>query len=236
MDPEVRRPHGALHGDVLDALGTRIAGGSLAEGAVLTLEGIARAYAVSVPVAREAVRVLQSMGLVTSRRRVGVTVQPRSAWHVFDPQVIRWRLEGTDRTAQLLSLSELRRGFEPTAAALAAERASAEHGRALAAAVADMEVHGRSGDLEAYLLADQVFHRVLLEASGNEMLAALSDVVGEVLAGRTHHDLMPARPNPEAIALHGDVGAAVRRGDAQAAELAMRRIIDEAAGAMSEEA
>src|SRR5689334_21203997 len=175
------------------------------------------------------------MGLVTSRRRVGVTVQPRQAWNVFDPRVIRWRLEGTDRTAQLLSLSELRRGFEPTAAALAAERATPEQGRALAAAVADMEVHGRSGDLEAYLLADQVFHRVLLEASGNEMLAALAGVVGEVLAGRTHHDLMPARPNPEAIALHGDVGAAVRRGDAAGAEQAMRRIIDEAAGAMREE-
>jgi DNA-binding FadR family transcriptional regulator len=220
---------------VLDALGTRITAGALAQGTVLTLEGIARTYAVSVPVAREAVRVLQSMGLVTSRRRVGVTVQPRAAWHVFDPRVIRWRLEGSDRASQLLSLSELRRGFEPAAAALAAERATPEQGRALAAAVADMEVHGRSGDLEAYLLADQVFHRVLLEASGNEMMAALSDVVGEVLAGRTHHDLMPARPNPEAIALHGEVGQAVRRGDVAGAERAMRRIIDEAAGAMRED-
>ncbi|GAA1916444.1 FCD domain-containing protein [Nocardioides marmoribigeumensis] len=220
---------------MLDALGTRIASGALATGAVLTLDGIARAHAVSMPVAREAVRVLQSMGLVTSRRRVGVTVQPRSAWNVFDPRVIRWRLEGEDRTAQLLSLSELRRGFEPVAAALAAERATPAQGRALAAAVADMEVHGRSGDLEAYLVADQVFHRTLLEASGNEMIAALASTVDEVLAGRTHHDLMPARPNPVAIALHDEVGSAVRRGDAPGAERAMRRIIDEAADAMREE-
>lgn len=230
-----RRPHGALHGDVLDALGARITSGSLAAGSVLTLDGIARAYAVSMPVAREAVRVLTSMGLVTSRRRVGVTVQPMSAWNVFDPQVIRWRLEGQDRTAQLLSLSELRRGFEPLAASLAAQRATPEQGRVLASAVADMEVHGRSGDLEAYLLADQVFHRTLLQASGNEMMAALTSVVDEVLAGRTHHDLMPARPNPVAIALHDEVGRAVRRGEPVAAEQAMRRIIDEAAAAMREE-
>src|SRR5689334_15319987 len=163
------------------------------------------------------------MGLVTSRRRVGVTVQPRQAWNVFDPRVIRWRLEGSDRTSQLLSLSELRRGFEPAAAALAAQRATAAQGRMLAEAVADMETHGRSGDLEAYLLADQAFHRTLLAASGNEMMAALAEVVGEVLAGRTHHDLMPARPNPEAIALHDEVGRAVRNGDAAAAERAMRQ-------------
>ena len=43
-----------------------------------------------------------------------------------------------------------------------------------------MVVHGRSGDLESYLLADKVFHRTLLEASGNEMFRALNGVVAEV--------------------------------------------------------
>jgi DNA-binding FadR family transcriptional regulator len=230
-----RRPHGALHGDVLDSLGSRVTAGSLAAGTVLTLDGIAHEYAVSMPVAREAVRVLQSMGLVTSRRRVGVTVQPRTSWNVFDPRVIRWRLEGEDRTAQLLSLSELRRGFEPLAASLAATRATPDQARTLRAAAADMEVHGAKGDLEAYLVADQVFHRTLLEASGNEMMAALADVVGEVLAGRTHHDMMPARPNPDAIALHDEVARQVRAHQPAAAEKAMRRIIDEASEALEAE-
>ena len=70
-----------------------------------------------------------------------------------------------------------------------------------------MSVQAKAGDLEAYLEADVAFHRTLLQASGNEMLAALTTVVAEVLAGRTHHDLMPARPNPVAIRLHGDVAA-----------------------------
>jgi DNA-binding FadR family transcriptional regulator len=234
-DPTPGRPHGALHGDVLDSLGARIVEGSLGAGTVLTLEGISREYAVSMSVAREAIRVLESMSLVTSRRRVGVTVQPREAWHVFDPRVIRWRLDGADRSAQLMSLGELRRGFEPVAAALAASRATREQCAALASAVSDMAVHGRNGDLEAYLVADVAFHRTLLEASGNEMVRALGDVVAEVLAGRTHHDLMPARPNPAAIALHDDVARAVRNGDGTAAERAMRAIIDEAADALREQ-
>jgi len=223
-----------LHGSVLSALGTAVVSGDLAAGTVLTLEGVCHEYGVSRSVAREAVRVLESMGLLASRRRVGVTVLPRTDWNVFDPRVIRWRLDSSDRVDQLLSLSELRRGVEPIAAALAASRATAEHCRVLAVAVSDMEMHGRAGELDHYLRADQAFHRTLLEASGNEMLAALGGVVDEVLGGRTHHGMMPAQPNPEAIELHDAVARAVRTGDAQAAERAMRSIIDEASAAMSE--
>ncbi|MCM3514215.1 MULTISPECIES: FadR/GntR family transcriptional regulator [unclassified Nocardioides] len=230
------RPHGALHVDTLDALGSRLASGEVAPGEVLTLDAIRREHGVSLPVAREAVRVLESMGMVVSRRRVGVTVQDPSDWNVFDPRLVRWRLEGSGRTEQLLAISELRQGFEPVAARLAADRATPEQCRAMAEATTDMAVHGRTGDLEAYLLADVAFHRTLLDASGNDMVRALAGLVEEVLAGRTHHDLMPARPNPTAIALHDEVARCVRTGDGAGAEHAMRAIIDEAAGAMTEQA
>lgn len=218
----------ALHDDVLDALGRRIVSGGLAPGTVLTLDSVDSQYDVSRSVSREAVRVLGSMGLVASRRRVGVTVLPRSSWHVFDPRVIRWRLDSEDRVAQLRSLGELRSGFEPVAAGLAAQRATPVQCGALAAAASDMVVHGRSGDLEAFLAADIAFHRILLEASGNEMLAAMGSVVAEVLSGRTHHHLMPEKPKPEAIDWHDQVARAVRSGDAVAARAAMQAIIDEA--------
>jgi DNA-binding FadR family transcriptional regulator len=223
------------HATVLDRLGTEITGGTRAIGSVLTLDGIGTEYGVSRSVAREAVRVLESMGLLASRRRVGVTVQPRSGWNLFDPRVVAWRLEGAERAAQLVSLAELRRGIEPAAAALAAERASAEQCRALATAVSDMVTTGRQRDLAAYLRADQLFHKTLLEASGNDMFAALSGLVAGALEGRTHHDLMPSRPNTEAIDLHDEVARTVRHGDAAAAETAMRAIIDEAAAAVTEQ-
>ena len=174
--------------------------------------------------------------MVASRRRVGITIQPPEQWNVFDPRLIRWRFESGDRAAQLVSLSELRRGFEPTAAALAARRADPHQCRITAAAVSDMVVHGRSGDLlQAYLLADKIFHQTLLQASGNEMLRALNGVVAEVLAGRTHHGMMPETPNPVAIELHDEVARATGYGDEAAAERAMRAIIDEAASAVTEE-
>lgn len=221
-----------LHADLLDRLGRLVAAGELAEGAVLRAEEMETRFGVSRTVVREAVRVLESMGMVVSKRRIGTTVAPLAAWNVFDPMVIRWRLAGPDRDAQLRSLSELRAGFEPTAAALAARRATPEQCGLLTGAVMDMAVHGRSGDLDSYLAADVAFHGTLLAATGNEMLAALADVVAEVLTGRTHHGLMPTTPEPAAIRLHADVAQAVQSRDAPAARRAMEAIIDEAAAAM----
>lgn len=225
---------GALHASLLTSLGTGIVSGELAAEQVLTLDRLSAEHEVSRSVAREVIRVLESMGMVESRRRVGITVQPARKWNVFDPRLIRWRLQAGDRAALLASLSELRRGFEPAAAALAARRADPDQCRVLAAAVSDMVVHGRSGNLDAYLLADKVFHRTLLEASGNEMFRALNDVVAEVLAGRTEHGLMPHSPNPAAIELHDEVARAIRLRDEDGAERAMRAIIDEAATAVTD--
>ena len=226
---------GALHGNLLDALGCAIVSGEYPPGQVITLDGVCAGNGVSRSVSREAVRVLESMGMVESRRRVGITIQPSQKWNVFDPRLIRWRLEAGDRAAQLVSLSELRRGFEPAAAALAARRANPHQCRIMAAAVSDMVMHGRSGDLDAYLLADKIFHQILLEASGNEMFRALNGVVAEVLTGRTHHGMMPATPNPAAIELHDEVARAIRLRDEVAAERAMRAIIDEATSAVASE-
>lgn len=209
--------------------------GQYPPGCVLTLEGVSADQGVSRSVAREAIRVLESMGMVASRRRVGITVQPASTWNVFDPMLIRWRLDVGDRVALLVSLSELRLGFEPAAAALAARRADPHQCRIMAAAVSDMVVTGRSGDLDAYLVADRAFHRALLEASGNEMFRALNGVVAELLSGRTHHGMMPERPNIAAIALHDEVARAIRMGEEKQAEQAMRAIIDEATSAVVED-
>ncbi|WP_225994151.1 FadR/GntR family transcriptional regulator [Actinomadura rudentiformis] len=221
-----------LHGSVLDQLGLLITSGEFPPGRVLRIEQLESRFGVSRSVIREAIRVLEAMGMVSSRRRVGITVAPRAGWNLFDPQIIGWRLEGEGRDEQLRSLSELRRGIEPVAAALAARRATPAQCGILTGAVMQMAVHGRSGDLEAYLDADIVFHRTLLEASGNEMLGVLGDVVASVLTGRTHHHLMPSRPEPKAISWHAEVAQAVQAGDAASAERAMRDIVEEATQAM----
>jgi len=213
-----------LHGHVLETLGPAIAAGVYPPGSVLRTDELAQRFEVSRSVMREAVRVLESMHLVESRRRVGVTVRPKAEWNVYDPQVIRWRLAGADRPHQLRSLTVLRSAVEPAAAGLAARHATAEQCAELTECTLGMVATSRGRQLEAYLVHDVAFHRVILNASGNEMFARLGDVVAEVLAGRTHHEVMFEDPDPAAVTLHVQVAEAVRAGDAARAEQLTREI------------
>ncbi|MFE2064707.1 GntR family transcriptional regulator [Streptomyces sp. Ag109_O5-1] len=217
-------PGRGLHGRVLDSLGPAITAGEYPPGSVLRTDELAQHFAVSRSVMREAVRVLESMHLVESRRRVGVTVRPKAAWNLYDPQVIRWRLAGADRPHQLRSLTVLRSAIEPVAAGLAAKHATAEQCAELTECALGMVANSRGHKLEGYLVHDMAFHRVILVASGNEMFARLGDVVAEVLAGRTHHEVMFEDPDPAAVTLHVQVAEAVREGDAARAEQLTREI------------
>ncbi|GAA3240597.1 FadR family transcriptional regulator [Streptomyces sp. XM83C] len=224
-------PGRGLHGRVLDTLGPAITAGEYPPGSVLRTDELAQKFDVSRSVMREAVRVLESMHLVESRRRVGVTVRPKSEWNVYDPQVIRWRLAGADRPRQLRSLTVLRSAVEPVAAGLAARNATAEQCAELTERALGMVANSRGHRLEEYLFHDVAFHRVILDASGNEMFARLGDVVAEVLAGRTHHDVMFEDPDPAAVTLHVKLAEAVRERDARRAEELTREIT---AGALRE--
>ncbi|RSS99382.1 MULTISPECIES: FadR/GntR family transcriptional regulator [Streptomyces] len=224
-------PGQGLHSQVLDTLGLAITAGEYPPGSVLRTDEIAGRFDASRTVVREVVRVLESMQLVESRRRVGVTVRPAEQWNVYDPRVIRWRLAGTDRPRQLRSLTVLRSAVEPVAAGLAATRATPEQCARLTEAALGMVRTSRGHQLEGYLHHDVTFHRTVLDASGNEMFARLGDVVAEVLTGRTQHDVMFHDPDPAAVTLHVRVAEAVREGDAAAAEALTRRI---ALGALEE--
>lgn len=221
-----------LHSTVLDTIGQRITGGVLAAGDVLTLDRIRADFGVSRTVARETMRVLEAMGLVTSRRRVGITVQPPESWNVFDPRVIWWRLAGSGRDAQIRSLTELRIAIEPLSASAAARNASAEQRARVVELATAMRARGEAGELGQFLDLDIAFHTVLLEASGNEMFAALADVVAVVLRGRTQLGLMPHQPVPEALDLHEEVARTVASARAGDAEHAMRELLAEVRDAM----
>ena len=215
---------GSLHEQAVASLGARIVSGEIPVGTVLTPEGLG----ISRTVLRECLRVLESLGLVQARRRRGTIVMPSTTWQALDPRILSWRLAGPDRLTALGDLSELRLAVEPVAARLASERATPEQCGALTAAIVGMSATQRSADNDEYLAHDRDFHRILLEASGNPVFAALSSAVAEALNGRTAHSLMPDTANPEAIRLHETVAAAVRRGDGGSAEEAMRAIVEEA--------
>jgi len=217
-----------LHAQVLDQIGTAICGGRLEAGAVLYIDDLVDRYGVSRSVVREVLRVLSSMGLVASRRRIGTIIQPSSAWNVYDPQVIRWRLASDGRLGQLRSITELRSAVEPEAARLAAERATPGDASDLVGLAGRMWAAGQGEDEDEFLALDIEFHRLVLASSGNEMFLKLNELVAEVLTGRHHYGLMPHHPHEEALQLHADVASAIQRHDGDRARAAMLRIMEQA--------
>lgn len=222
----------SLHSRAVEELGRRIVAGELACGSTVLAADLATELGVGRSVIREAVRVLQSLGLVTSVRRLGIRVQPESEWNVFDPQLIAWKLSGSRLGAQLRSLTELRGAVEPMAAELAATHAADAVSEELMQIAAKMRTIGRRGDLHAFVELDVRFHALVLRASGNEMFAAMDGMIGEVLRGRTDFGLMPAHPHEDALQLHIDVADAIQTGNSTAAAAAMDAIMRRAAHEM----
>ena len=79
-----------LRNTVVANLGRRIVHGEIGTGSRFTLDDIQDHFDVSRTVARDAMRILESMGLMYAKRRVGLIVTGLEHWRVHDPQVITW--------------------------------------------------------------------------------------------------------------------------------------------------
>ena len=220
--------------DVLDSLGRAIVTGEMAPGQSLTLETLQSRYGVSRTLARDCVHTLESIGIVASRRRVGIVVQPREHWSALAPELVRWQLEADPHGPKLGALTELRAAIEPVAAAAAARRATEEQRSGLLALAAAIRAKGATGNVASYLDDDIAFHSLVLEASHNDTFKALTGIVAEVLSGRARLTGRVQVPQPEALELHERVAGAIAAGNAATAESSMRDLVAEVRGALLE--
>jgi len=211
-----RKPEGkSMHGRIVRELGMRIVSGSLQPGERLPAEAdLITLYQVSRPVLREAVRVLAAKGLVISRQRSGSVVRPRNEWHLLDPDVLYWLIRSKPAPEFVNTLMTVRRVFEPAVAALAARAASDAQLAGIAEAYAAMEA---AGGAEELLEPDLAFHRRIAEATGNDLLAYIGNMLS--LALRESITLSSSLPDTHALSLprHRAILAALQSRDALAA-------------------
>ncbi|MFR0355103.1 gluconokinase, GntK/IdnK-type [Streptomyces sediminimaris] len=171
---------------VVERLGCQIVEGSKSREQHLTVDAVAREFAITRPMARETLQALHQKGLVNLQPRIGAAVQGLEQWDLLDPDVIAWRLEVAP-DSQMRSLTELREVIEPRAARLSALSRSAEichdltgHARTLLALSEEPDfVRPREGVAvrQRFRDVDAAFHRTLLAGSRNELFLRLSHPV-----------------------------------------------------------
>jgi DNA-binding FadR family transcriptional regulator len=193
----------SMHTRIVGELGLAIVAGELQPGDRLPAESqLLDRYDVSRPVLREAVRVLAAKGLVVSRQRSGAIVRPRNEWHLLDPDVLCWLIATKPQREFQATLMDVRRVFEPAAAALAARAASDEQVHRIEA---DFALMAEAGSIEQMLEPDLAFHRHIAEATNNDLMAYIGNMLSMALresiliSGRQPNAHERALPRHEAI-------------------------------------
>ena len=213
-----------LYETVAARIGNLISSGELSPGEALPSERkLAAQFKVGRAVIREALRRLETSGLIESRHGGGNYVREVTSEHLVAP--IAHVLSNKDHLKEELMSARL--FFEPQVAREAAIHATAEDLRTLEDAVrrqAERAAHGESTAEE-----DAEFHSLLARATHNTVVERVIEVINNLL-----HDAgvrVFQYGERSRLSLHGNrcILEAVRRHDAGAAQKAMEEHIEEVA-------
>lgn len=127
---------------------------------------------------------------------------------------------------QLAELYTVRTELEALSARLAARHATREETRVLAAMVE--EDRRLTGDASALARANRRFHHQIHLASHNRYLVQQLDIVHRTMALMAHSSLAVPGRSQKALDEHAAIVAAIAKGDAEAAEAALREHISRA--------
>ncbi len=165
---------------VAGTIGKRIVTGQYKPGDTLPTEPEVQAeFGVSRTAVREAISLLAAKGLTSSRPKIGTRVRPAVDWNRFDVDVLRWQVDQGPSDEFVNSLFEMREIIEPSAASLAAERATADDIATLGVAMGGIQSHLRGGPEQ--IAADMDFHMGILQASRNPILISVGAMINSAL-------------------------------------------------------
>ena len=170
---------------------------------------------------RDAIRSLEAVGLLEPRQGVGTVVRDVSADTVVTP-VANVLLQKRKVINELL---DVRMIIEPALASRAALHASPEQIAEMAAILNRQETKVRQGELATE--EDSNFHYAIALAADNSVMLKLVHVLMDSLREMRERSLQAGGRQEKSLAAHRRVLAAIKQGDAAAAEVAMRRHLSE---------
>lgn len=210
----------SLHVQVARSIARRILSGDLAQGDVLPGEMVLSVQmGISRTALREAVKLLNSKGLLRSKSKVGTTVIGKSNWNYLDPQLLEW-MDGINNSEIFyLQFIALRKAIEPEACALAAKNATAEQRIELSKIFKKMEDIAKDFDYIRWAEEDMRFHRLIYLSTGNDFYLPFGNVLATIYRSFSTYN---AKDNGTCIEEHRAIYAAIMAGDEVKARKASR--------------
>lgn len=167
---------------------------------------------------REAMRRLETMGLVESRQGRGNFVKDPSS-EVIQASLLPHALANKETLEKLFDLREI---IEVEAAARAAKRASAGQIATMKKWLQSVETNIAREDAAGLIVADVEFHRQIIIATGNDILVNLMDSIVDLLREMRYDSTHIPELLPQIVGGHRTIMAAIEAGAPEAARQAMR--------------
>lgn len=208
----------ALYVQIVERIRQWILTGHLKDGDVLPSEReLAKMFDVSRVPVREALKVLEFLGAVQHIRGKGVYVKKIGLQQVL--RNIDFLM--VNPTQLLAELYETRQGLECQAALLAAERRTAQDLLLMEGAIMEMEkIIVLGGDVGA---ASIHFHTALIQASHNELLMRINEMLRDLLEFSRSRSLQKSSRYEGVLKDHRFILEKIRQRDGEGAAQALRK-------------
>lgn len=210
------RSRQTLHKEIAESISEKIISGAYPERTLLPAEReLCEEQGVSRTVIREAMKLLESRGLVRIERGRGTVVQAVDHEPVTDS--LKLMLRRSHHTLE--QLLEVRTILETAMVTLAAERRTDER---LAAMERCLEVmRAKPGEPEGYVDADLEFHAEIARAAGNPVLLVLLEPLSQLLRESRIASFSGPRVVEMRTRQHKEIFDLIRQQDAEGARAAM---------------
>lgn len=183
-------------------------------------------FAVSRSATREAVKMLSAKGLISSRPKQGITVNPESNWNLYDSEVLEWILKSKPSLQLLKEFTQVRFAIEPMAAKLAAENATPQQLTQIEEAlyrIAEAQ-EGLDDQLDAHIN----FLNMILLASGNRFFIQLTQFVDAALRVSIRYTNQVKGISNTDVTFHVKVYNAIKDGDGTSAQALIYEVLSDA--------
>ena len=152
------------------------------------------------------------MGIIRAKPGAGTYIADSLPEVFAEPMEFMTLIHKTETT----ELFEARRIIEAGLVELAAERATSEHLKAIAAEIEGMRK--TFNDTEKFLKHDVRFQQALATAAGNKIMSGVMDTVAGLLLQVRREAIARAKEKHEALDWHKQIYEAVRQGEARRAK------------------